>query len=137
MTDQTGPRCGNNPNFRMSDGDRKVVEEFQAFLTLKAVVTPLLETAAWVDGDPLMEVIAHAVHQRCETGDGGIVHDDPRNIAAVAALVARASDAERALARVRTVLETEHVVGRSALEYRGLITAALMASEPKQDGAQR
>jgi len=31
-----------------------------------------------------------------------------------------------ALRRVRTVLETEHVVGRSALEYRGLITAALL-----------
>lgn len=31
--------------------------------------------------------------------------------------------------RVRVVLETEAVVGRSALEYRGLITSALMADE--------
>ncbi|MFF7452142.1 MULTISPECIES: hypothetical protein [unclassified Streptomyces] len=30
-----------------------------------------------------------------------------------------------ALRRVRAVLETEHVVGRTALEYRGLICAAL------------
>lgn len=222
MADQTGPRCGNNPNFRMSDGDRKAVDDFKARLTLQAAVTPQLDTAAWVDGDPLMEVIAHAVHQRCETGDGGIVHDDPRTIAAVAALVARAAEGERplspdysheacgfhwhgrdgmdipmrdgqpvcprceieqlrekhkaglrradeinnelmaevqryaegterpvlwsvynamhlraanaesALNRVRTVLETEAVVGRTALEYRGLIASALMADEAEQ-----
>ncbi|MFF0729297.1 MazG-like family protein [Streptomyces sp. NPDC004134] len=42
--------------------------------------------AAWIDGDPLMEAIALAVYERCATGDGGIVHDDPRNIAAAAAL---------------------------------------------------
>jgi hypothetical protein len=34
-----------------------------------------------------------------------------------------------AIGRVRTVLETEAVVGRSALDYRGLITAALLADE--------
>ncbi len=39
----------------------------------------------WQDGDPLMEAIANAVYEQCETGDGGIVHDDPRNIAAAAA----------------------------------------------------
>ncbi len=37
-----------------------------------------------------------------------------------------------ALERVRAVLETEAVVGRSALEYRGLITSALMADEAQQ-----
>lgn len=39
---------------------------------------------AWIDGHPLMEAIATAVHKHCTTGDGGIVHDDPRNIAAAA-----------------------------------------------------
>ncbi|MCX4697033.1 hypothetical protein [Streptomyces sp. NBC_01373] len=34
-----------------------------------------------------------------------------------------------ALERVRAVLETEAVVGRTALEYRGLITSALMAGD--------
>ncbi|WP_329336155.1 hypothetical protein OG252_13270 [Streptomyces sp. NBC_01352] len=34
-----------------------------------------------------------------------------------------------AIERVRAVLETEAVVGRTALEYRGLITAALMADD--------
>lgn len=43
--------------------------------------------AVWVDGHPQLEAIASAVYERCETGDGGIVHDDPRNIA-VAALAA-------------------------------------------------
>ncbi|MGW1533908.1 hypothetical protein [Streptomyces aureus] len=27
-----GPRCGNNPNFRLSPGDRKAVDEFRAYL---------------------------------------------------------------------------------------------------------
>ncbi|MEV3857768.1 hypothetical protein AB0J38_26010 [Streptomyces sp. NPDC050095] len=32
----TGPPCGNNPNYRMSDGDRTAVEEFRAYLTARA-----------------------------------------------------------------------------------------------------
>lgn len=51
--------------------------------------TRAAEDAAWIDGDPLMETIAAAVYERCQTGDGGIVHDDPRNIAAAAAAGAR------------------------------------------------
>lgn len=39
----------------------------------------------------------------------------------------RADDTRATLARVREVLETEAVVGRTALEYRGLITTALLA----------
>ncbi|MGX1221963.1 hypothetical protein [Streptomyces ambofaciens] len=66
----SGPACGNNPNYRMSDGDRQAVDSFRAYLTARG-----------------------------------------------------------ALQRIRTVLETEAVVGRTALEYRGLITAALMADE--------
>jgi hypothetical protein len=37
------------------------------------------------------------------------------------------------LNRVRAVLETEAVAGRSALEYRGLVAAALMADAPPAD----
>jgi hypothetical protein len=36
---------------------------------------------------------------------------------------------EAAVERVRSVLESEAVVGRSALDYRGLITSALMADD--------
>ena len=28
-----GPRCGNNPNVRLTPGDRKIVDEFRDFLT--------------------------------------------------------------------------------------------------------
>jgi hypothetical protein len=45
--------------------------------------------AAWVDGDPLMEAIAAAVWEHCETDGLSLVVDDPRNIAATAAAVAR------------------------------------------------
>jgi hypothetical protein len=76
MTDRsTGPRCGNNPNARLTDGDRKAVADFKEYLANRAAVE-----------------------------------------------------------RVRAVLETEAVVGRSALEYRGLIASALMAAEPAAAG---
>lgn len=42
--------------------------------------------------------------------------------------------ARAALERVRAVLETEAVIGRGALEYRGLILSALMADEAQQQG---
>jgi hypothetical protein len=41
----------------------------------------------------------------------------------------RAERAEAAMERVRSALESEAVVGRSALDYRGLITTALMADD--------
>ncbi|WP_327333690.1 hypothetical protein [Streptomyces anulatus] len=44
--------------------------------------------AVWSDGDPLMEAVASAVWEQCRT-ENSIVVDDPRNIAAVAATVAR------------------------------------------------
>jgi hypothetical protein len=47
--------------------------------------------AVWMDGDPLMEAIASAVWEQCERSDSGLVIDDPRNIAAVATSVARAT----------------------------------------------
>ena len=33
----TGPACGNNPNYRMSDGDRQAVEDFKAYLAARAL----------------------------------------------------------------------------------------------------
>lgn len=144
MADQTGPRCGNNPNFRMSDGDQKAVNNFQARLALQAAAKPYIADAVWVDGDPLMEVIAVTLWEHCARDDKDMplaVCDDPRTIAAFAAAVVRAyavvqapATDQTAIERVRAVLETEAVVGRSALEYRGLITSALMAAEAQQDG---
>lgn len=52
--------------------------------------TPDDQPAVWVDGDPLMEAIAAAVWEQCRTDYPSSVVDDPRNIAAVAAAVARA-----------------------------------------------
>ncbi|MFE3488317.1 hypothetical protein [Streptomyces griseus] len=46
--------------------------------------------AVWVDGDPLMEAMAAGVYEQCGTDPvSSVVVDDPRNIAAVAAAVAR------------------------------------------------
>ena len=44
---------------------------------------------AWEDGDLLMEPIAAAVWEHCNPQDTSVVLDDPRNIAATAAAVAR------------------------------------------------
>jgi hypothetical protein len=38
MPKPTGPACGNNPNYRMSDGDRQAVEAFQAYLAERAAL---------------------------------------------------------------------------------------------------
>ncbi|WP_171108631.1 MULTISPECIES: hypothetical protein [unclassified Streptomyces] len=38
MSKPTGPACGNNPNFRMSDGDRQAVAEFRAYLADRAAL---------------------------------------------------------------------------------------------------
>ncbi|MEW2420476.1 hypothetical protein AB0911_08020 [Streptomyces nigra] len=143
MTDRsTGPRCGNNPNAQLTPGDRKAVDDFQARLALQAAAKPYIDSAVWVDGDPLMEVIAATVWAHCARDDEympQLVCDDPRTIAAFAAAVARAHAGmapapvdQAALQRVRDVLETQAVVGRSALEYRGLIVSALMADEAQQ-----
>ncbi|MFC9847762.1 hypothetical protein ACFWFF_01430 [Streptomyces sp. NPDC060223] len=95
MTDQTaGPRCGNNPNLQLTPGDRKAVDDFKARLALQAAAKPYIDSAVWVDGDPLMEVIAVTIWQRCAHNDENmpqLVLDDPRTIAAFAAAVARAA----------------------------------------------
>jgi hypothetical protein len=94
MTDQPiGPRCGNNPNVQLTDGDRKAVDDFKARLALQAAVKPYIERAVWEDGDPLMEVIAATIWGHCARDDEDmtqLVRDDPRTIAAFAAAVARA-----------------------------------------------
>jgi hypothetical protein len=94
MTEQpVGPRCGNNPNVRLTPGDRKAVDDFEARLALQASAQPYIDSAAWVDGDPLMEVIADTLWKHCARDDEGmpqLVCDDPRTIAAFAAAVARA-----------------------------------------------
>lgn len=35
-----GPRCGNNPNVRLTPGDRQVVEEFKAYLARRKAGGP-------------------------------------------------------------------------------------------------
>ncbi|MFF9043302.1 hypothetical protein [Streptomyces parvulus] len=42
MTKSTGPACGNNPNHQLSDGDRRVLEDFKGRLAAQAVVAETL-----------------------------------------------------------------------------------------------
>jgi hypothetical protein len=35
-----GPRCGNNPNVRLTDGDRQAVDDFKAYLARRAAGGP-------------------------------------------------------------------------------------------------
>jgi len=94
MTDRSvGPRCGNNPNVRLTPGDQKVVDDFRAQLALREAAKPHIERAVWEDSDPLMEVIAATVWKHCARDDADmpqLVCDDPRTIAAFAAAVVRA-----------------------------------------------
>jgi hypothetical protein len=118
MTDRSvGPRCGNNPNVQLTDRDRKAIDDFKARLALKEAAKPYIERAVWVDGDPLMEVIAVTVWERCARDDENtpqLVCDDPRTIAAFAAAVACAhaavssAPADRAALSARLWAVAEH-----------------------------
>jgi hypothetical protein len=109
----TGPACGNNPNFQMTDGDRQAVNDFRAYLELRATSQELAKTAVWADGDPLMEALAAAVWEHCHTEGTSTVADDPRNIAAVAASVVRAQQAaDQTAVRAATLHEAAEALGR-------------------------
>ncbi|AMW11638.1 hypothetical protein A4E84_20350 [Streptomyces qaidamensis] len=124
----TGPACGNNPNHPLTDGDRQAVADFKAYLAERAalrdrIAEALRETDAYaqLESRDDRERFADAVLA---------VLPPPADRAAV--LSEAEAEAERQLAtvqRVRHVLETEPVLNRTALEYRGLIVSALMADE--------
>jgi hypothetical protein len=106
-------------------------------------------TAAWVDGDPLMEAIAAAVWKHCRTEGTSLVVDDPRNIAATAATVARtrsSTPADRAaiLREAADVLDTLPVdassFDKAEHKYKGGAAAERLrrmadeAQQPKEAG---
>jgi hypothetical protein len=102
------------------------------------------DTAGWVldDGQHMIAaVMAVADAEQAELRrerDLAIAHDRQPYPTAWAyeqacAALHRKTDA---IERVRAVLETEAVVGRSALEYRGLIASALLADEEQQPETQ-
>jgi hypothetical protein len=111
MTEQAaGPRCGNNPNVQLTDRDRKAIDDFKARLALQASAKPYIDSAVWVDGDPLMEVVAVTVWERCARDDENtpqLVCDDPRTIAAFAAAVARAHAAAPSAPAARAAIVAE------------------------------
>jgi hypothetical protein len=45
-----GPPCGNNPNFKLSPGDRQAVDEFMAYLRHRRADGPP-EQYPWQQGD--------------------------------------------------------------------------------------
>ncbi|MCM8548940.1 hypothetical protein [Streptomyces sp. STCH 565 A] len=61
MTRQTGPACGNNPGHPMSDGDRRVVDDFQAYLAQRATIRDRVADTLrpWLPGADEADV-AHA-----------------------------------------------------------------------------
>jgi hypothetical protein len=87
--------------------------------------------AVWIDGDPLMEAIAAAVYEQCGTDPmSSIVVDDPRNIAAVAATVARqVFDATTAAAAPEPKTPTEEQIVREHVTTVHLIGEQLTAVE--------
>jgi hypothetical protein len=78
---------------------------------------PTPTPAAWIDGDPLMEAIAAAVWKQCRTEHPSSVVDDPRNIAAVAASVARAAVSAVAPATDRAAAPVKQRADCTELEW--------------------
>lgn len=52
MANTTGPACGTNPNYRMSDGDRRAVEDFKACLTARAALRDRIAAAVYERNNP-------------------------------------------------------------------------------------
>ncbi|MFJ8538133.1 hypothetical protein [Streptomyces sp. NPDC093591] len=48
----TGPACGNNPNYRMSEGDRRAVEDFKAYLADRAALRDRIAEALYAHDHP-------------------------------------------------------------------------------------
>ena len=88
--------------------------------------------AAWIDGDPLMEAIAAAVWEHCQTEGTSLVVDDPRNIAAVAAAAVPAAQPPADRAAQLGAAEDET---RPDLNVRPLPAEALVADEVFADRA--
>jgi hypothetical protein len=73
----TGPACGNNPNYRMSDGDRQAVDDFKAYLTDQAAELLALATVLEIprpgNASPLQLRRSHGHTDRwaiCHGADG-------------------------------------------------------------------
>ncbi|MFJ6810622.1 hypothetical protein ACIQRK_32240 [Streptomyces anulatus] len=78
-----GPRCGNNPNFKLSPGDKAAVDKFMAYLRERAATkqlghVPVTETtAAYGTSEPLMpdttptsdRVTVHYADIECDDGE--------------------------------------------------------------------
>ncbi|MFE6634706.1 hypothetical protein ACFVFT_14785 [Streptomyces tendae] len=48
----TGPACGNNPNHKLTDGDRQAVDSFRAYLTARAALRDRIAAALHQDQTP-------------------------------------------------------------------------------------
>jgi hypothetical protein len=81
MTEQPiGPRCGNNPNTRLTDGDRKAVAEFRTFLEERAALRDRIAAAIW------------ARTPEAEPSPAGLVMGNPHGIADAVLAVLPATD---------------------------------------------
>jgi len=91
-----GPPCGNNPNYRMSDGDRAAVESFRAYLTVRA---------------DRRERYAAAIAAADDLGAPAVCYPEAAAAMAVA-------DAEQRAARADVLREAADVADRLAHEMR-------------------
>lgn len=71
-----GPRCGNNPNVRLTDGDRKAVEDFREYLAQRRAAESDSEDqpcAATFREPPMPDTVycgEHGYHQRHTAWEG-------------------------------------------------------------------
>ena len=95
---------------------------------------------AWIDGHPQLEAIAASVYERCTTGDGGIVHDDPRNIAvaALAAVLPPHTDQAAVLDETAALLEAQSCTCgcRRAAEFVRQRAAVIRAADARRLAAE-
>jgi hypothetical protein len=129
MPNQTGPACGNNPNYRMSDGDRQAVEAFKAYLADRAALRDRIAEALYAHDHPsrlvpLAETGMEPAYR--ESADAVLAVLPPADRAAI--LRAAADEAER-LMDERNCLDFLDGVDWTLTELRRMAAEA-QPSEP-------
>lgn len=127
MTDQpTGPACGNNPNFQMSDGDRKAVAEFRAYLADRAALRDRITEALYAHDHP-----GHLVPLN-ETGMGPAYRESADAVLAVLPEQAARDAVLRAAEQIREDAALRDAEGETELAQYGRELAELITPAEAQ-----
>lgn len=118
----TGPACGNNPHHKLTDGDRRAVEDFKAYLADRAALRDRIAEATW------------AQYSDAEPSRTGLIMANPHAVAdAVLAVLPATVDRAAALREVADWFEGNY----PTTQMDGRQVAILLRDRAEADDALR